>query len=183
MRSSIPVMKITIVCLASILLGCIGQDDEFVKPTETELVLSDYPKLFEKDVVIVIGSNVNLIEIDAADTIAENLFNLTENMPIIKNDVEITEDELSGSNLILVGSPNSNKVLMEVYNITDAIRVTDEYPGASKGILEILRNPWNEEKVMLLVEGSDVWGVNAIMAGLEKINVTIQPISYFAQLI
>ena len=53
--------------------------------------------------------------------------------------------------------------------MTDTIRVTDEYPGENKGILEILRNPWNEDKAMLLVEGSDEWGVKAGALKLEQI--------------
>jgi len=39
--------------------------------------------------------------------------------------------------------------------MTDATRVMEEYLGEGKEILEILRNPWNEEKAMLLVEGWD----------------------------
>ena len=45
--------------------------------------------------------------------------------------------------------------------MTDAIRVTDGYPGEDKGVLEILPNPWDESKAMLFVEGSDEWGVKA----------------------
>lgn len=103
MRRSTLVMKIAIVCLAAILLGCIEQDGEKVKPAEIELVLSDYPELFGKDVIIVIGNNASGIEIEEADAIVENLFNLTGNMPVIKTDAEITEDELAGHNLIVVG--------------------------------------------------------------------------------
>ena len=96
-------LTLAVACLAAIFLGCIEQDGEKVKPAETELVLSDYPELFEKDVMIVIGSNASGIEIEGADAIVENLFNLTGNMPVIKTDAEITEDELAGHNLIVVG--------------------------------------------------------------------------------
>ena len=153
-------LVIVVVCLAAILLGCIEQDGEMVKPAEIELVLSDYPELFEKDVIIVIGNNASGMEIEGADAIVENLFNLTGNMPVIKTDDEITQDELAGHNLILVGGADSNEVLRAVYNMTDAMRVTDEYPGAGKGVLEILRSPWDPEKAMLLVAGSDDTGVD-----------------------
>ena len=43
--------------------------------------------------------------------------------------------------------------------MTDATRVTEEFPGEGKGILEILRNPWDKEKAMLLVEGWDEVGI------------------------
>ncbi|HEY9246289.1 MAG TPA: hypothetical protein VIO11_05525, partial [Candidatus Methanoperedens sp.] len=52
-------------------------------------------------------------------------------------------------------------MLREVYERTNATEVTNNSPGAGKGILEILKNPWNESKVLLLVEGSDEWGVRA----------------------
>ena len=100
------------------------------------------------------------MEIESAEAIAANLENLTGNKPEIIN-TKKTESFKYSYNLIIVGTPNSNKVLQEAYDMTDAIRVTDEYPGEGKGILEILNNPWNEEKVMLLVEGSDEWGVKA----------------------
>ena len=174
MRRSTLVMEIVIVCLAAIFLGCIEQDGEITKPAETELVLSDYPELFEKDVMIVIGNNASGIEIEGADAIVENLFNLTRNMPVIKTDDEITEDELAGHNLILVGGADSNEVLREVYDMTDAMRVTDEYPGAGKGVLEILRNPWDSEKAMLLVAGSDEWGVKAGVETIIDMGVGIQ---------
>ena len=45
--------------------------------------------------------------------------------------------------------------------MTNATRVTEEFPGEGKGVLEILRSPWDESKAMLLVEGSDEWGVRA----------------------
>ena len=172
MRISTLVMVIA--CLAAISLGCIEQDGEVVKPAEIELVLSDYPELFGKDVMIVVGNNASGIEVEGVDAIVENLFNLTGNMPVIKTDAEITEDELTGHNLIVVGGADSNEVLEEAYNMTDAIRVTDEYPGAGKGVLEILRNPWDLEKATLLVAGSDEWGVKAGVETIIDMGVGIQ---------
>ena len=171
--------NIAIVFLAAILLGCIGQDGKMVKPTETGLVLSDYPELFGKDVVIVIGNNASQIEIEGVDAIVENLFNLTGNMPVIKTDAEITEDELARHNLIVVGGADSNEILAEVYDMTDAMGVTDVYPGAGKGVLEILRNPWGKGKAMLLVAGIDEWGVKAgsemlsDLKGVDKSNLVV----------
>jgi len=42
--------------------------------------------------------------------------------------------------------------------MTNATKVTEEYPGEGKGVLEILSNPWDESKAMLLVEGGDERG-------------------------
>ena len=43
--------------------------------------------------------------------------------------------------------------------MTNATRVTEEFPGEGKGVLEILPNPWDKNKAMLLVEGWDECGV------------------------
>jgi hypothetical protein len=132
---------------------------------EEELVLSNYPKLFEKDVVIVIGENATQMEYESAEAIAANLENLTGNKPKIYIS-EKTESLKYTYNLIILGTPNSNEVLKEVYKMANVTGVTDEYPGEGKGVLEILKNPWDEDKAMLLVAGSDEWGVKA---GSEKI--------------
>ena len=154
------IATIAIVIAAIVLSGVFEQEEV--------LVLSNYPKLFEKEVVIVIGENATQMEYEGVGAIAENLHNITGNMPVIKSDIELTEDEKAEYNLILVGSPRTNSVLEEVYKVTDANRVTSEYPGENKGILEILRNPWNENKAMLLVEGSDERGVKAAVETLEQ---------------
>lgn len=137
-------------------------------PTKPDLTLNNNMKLFEKDVIIVVGENASQIELDAAKTIAYNLGELTGRVPVIKTDAEVTEKEKAGYNLILVGRPKENKILQDIYKKTSATRVTDEYPGAGKGILEVLRNPWNENKMMLLVEGSDGWGIRAGSVVLEE---------------
>ncbi|WP_179294050.1 hypothetical protein [Candidatus Methanoperedens nitratireducens] len=163
--------------------GCVSKPDDMTKnetletpviptvsstPTKPDLTLNNYMKLFEKDVIIVIGENATQIELDAAKAIAYNLGELTGTVPVIKTGAEVTENEKAGYNLTLVGIPKENKILQDVYKRTNATRVTDEYPGAGKGILEVLRNPWNESKMMLLVEGSDEWGVRAGSVVLEE---------------
>lgn len=156
--------RLYLVVGAVIVIGLAAALLFFLIPKEEapeELTLNDYPKLFEKEVVIVIGENAIEIEYESAEAIAENLYNSTGNMPVLVSDAELTEEEKAKYNLIIVGSPGTSSVLKEVYSITDATPVTEEYPGEGKGVLEILRNPWNVNKTMLLVEGSDAWGVKA----------------------
>lgn len=164
-------IKIILAVLATLLLtvmvvlatlGCIEKPQH-----QEELILSNYPKLFEKDVIIVVGENATQIENDATRAIEYNLGELTGNTLVIKTDAEVTEIEKAGYNLILLGRSDTNKMLRDIYERTNATRVTDEYPGAGKGVLEVLGNPWNESKVMLLVEGSDEWGVRAGSVMLE----------------
>lgn len=143
--------------------GCVEKSEP-----EVEMVLSNYPKLFEKDVIIVVGENATQIEMEGAQAIAENLGNLTGNVPVIKTDIEITESEKAGYNLILVGRPEANRLLRDVYETTNATKVTKEYPGEGKGMLESLRNPWSKEKLILLVTGSDELGAKAAGEMLER---------------
>ena len=113
-----------------------------------------------------IGENATQMEYESAEAIAANLENLTGNKPKIYISKK-TESLKYTYNLIILGTPNSNKVLKKVCKMANATMVTDEYPGEDRGVLEILRNPWNEDKAMLLVEGSDEWGVKAAASKLD----------------
>jgi len=120
-----------------------------------ELKLSDFPEAFEDSTLIVVGDNTSDIEMQAVNEIADYLEKETGNRPLIKKYSEITEEDKRNYNLIVVGTPKTNPFLEEVYQMTDATRVTEEFPGEGKGVLEILRSPWDGSKAMLLVEG---WG-------------------------
>jgi len=165
------IIAVLIIIVVAVALVSYEQKEEPI-PAKSQLTLADYPEIFKKDVIIVIGRSASSIEMEAAQAIADNFGDLTGNVPVIKTDTEITEDDKLEFNLILMGRPEMNSVLMDVYMRTNATRVTHEYPGAGKGVLEILRNPWNPEKAMLLVAGSDEWGVKAgsgILANSEMI--------------
>jgi len=123
-----------------------------VKPKK-ELKLSDFPEAFKDSTLIVVGDNASDIEMQAVNEIADYLQKKTENKPLIKKYSEITEKDKRNHNLIIVGTPKTNPFLEEVYALTNATRVTEEFLGEGKGVLEILPNSWNEEKAMLLVEG------------------------------
>ncbi len=175
---------IAMALIAVAVAGCVSKPDDMTKnetlatpvtptvpstPTKPDLTLNNYMKLFEKDVIIVIGENATQIERDGANVIVYNLGGVTGNKPIIKTDAGVIEKEKSEYNLILVGRLDANRMLRDVYERTNATKVTSEYPGAAgKGILEVLRNPWNESKAMLLVQGSDEWGVRAGSVVLEE---------------
>jgi len=163
----------------------------------SNMALSDYPKLFGKDVIIVIGENANkTLEywgrtspryphltwmIGGSETIAKNLYNLTGNTPVIKTDAELTERDRTECNLILLGyplhvlvegrPPDANTVITEIYESNPSMkRVTRNYPGRWKGVLELFKNPWNPEKHILIVSGSEDRGIKAALAKLEEIH-------------
>ena len=150
--------------LIGITIFLVGIADQF-RPSQSNemesLALKDYPELFSKDVIIVLGENATEVERESVVLIKENLKRLTGDNPIIKNDTELLELDKRTHNLILVGTPNTNYRLRELYKLVDGTRVTNEYPGENKGILEILRNLWNSDKALLIVAGSDEWGVKA----------------------
>jgi len=136
------------------------------QPTK-ELKLSDFPEAFKEKTVIVLGDNASEIERQAAEEIKN--FLLENNSSYIKViDSQKIESFKKGYDLVIIGTPKTNPLLEEVYAMTNATRVTEEFPGEGKGVLEILPNPWDESKAMLLVEGSDEWGVKAIVTSLMK---------------
>ena len=108
--------------------------------------------------MIVIGDKAAEIEMQAVNEIANYLKNETGNKPLIKKYSEIAERDKK-NNLIIVGTPNSNPMLKEVYEMADVLEVNETYPGEGKGVLEILRNPWGEEGAMLLVSSKDMTGL------------------------
>lgn len=126
-----------------------------------KLDLSDYPKLFEKEAMIVVGKNATQVELENAGAIVEKLQELTGNKPLIKSDVTFVEGDKVSYSLILVGTPNSNDILKQIYTLTRLTKVTKEYPGENRGVLEIVRSPWHSDKALLIVAGSDEWGVKA----------------------
>jgi len=138
----------------------------------SKLDLSDYPKLFKKEAMIVVGKNATQVELESARTIVEKLQELTGNRSSIKNDITFVEGDKVSYNLILVGTPNSNDILEQIYTLTPLTKVTKEYPGENSGLLEIVRSPWHSDKALLIVAGSDEWGVKAaseMLAEDEKI--------------
>jgi len=154
------------ILMVALVAGLCVQKPEGIKtnplqPSE-ELKLSDFPEAF-KSTLIIVGDNASDIEMQAANEIADYLENETGNKPLIKKHSEISDEDKKNYNLIVVGTPETNPFLKEVYAMTNATRVTEEFPGEGKGILEILPNPWNKSKAILLVEAWDGIGLVSIM--------------------
>ena len=145
--------------------ACVKQ----VKQASTsKLKLSDYSKLFEENVMIVIGRDATKTERETAEGIAVQLRELTGNELVIKSDAAVSEKDKTSYNLILIGTPNFNSLLTESYKLTSMKIVTEEWPGKNKGVLEILRNPWNSAKALLIVTGSNEIGLKAATVKLNQ---------------
>jgi len=145
---------ITLICLIGFFVILFHEEGEL-----KELMLSNYPRLFNNDTIIVIGKNANETEKESADIISLVVENSTSNKPTIFLDTQISESDKIRYNMIIVGIPQNNCIFEEVYERTDAIRVTDTYPGEGKVLIEIIGNPWNRDKTILLLGGSDERGV------------------------
>jgi hypothetical protein len=161
--------ELALICLVVVVLlvaGCV-QKEKGVKPKE--LKLSDFPDVFKENTLIVIGDNASEIEIQAANEIAGYLENKTGNKALVKRCSEVTEEDKK-SNLIIVGTPNSNPMLKEVYAMADVLQINETFPGEYTGVLEIARNPWNKSKAMLLVEG---WDEDVVIVGNRMISSII----------
>ena len=172
--------------MVALVAGLCVQKLEGIEPTplqpSEELKLSDFPKAF-KSTLIIVGDNASEIEMQAANEIADYLENEAGNKPLIKEYSEISDEDKRNHNLIIVGTPKTNPFLEEVYALTNATRVTEEFPGEGKGVLEILRNPWDESKAMLLVEGWDEWEVeNTENKQIDNANFSIKAKKYSSTL-
>ena len=140
--------------LTALGLFLLARVSQFSGPA-ARLKLSDFPEVFGKDALIVIGDETCERELRAAKEIAEYLKNVTGNEPEIKRCSEIAAEDKRNYNLMVIGTPESNKMLREIYGISDALGVNESFPGEGKGVLEILPNPWNKDRAMLLVEGKE----------------------------
>ena len=93
------------------------------------------------------------------------------------SNAEALPEERRGCNLIVVGSPGSNQVLSEIYEKGYATEVTADFPGPSKGLLQMVVNPWDQKKALLIIAGSDEQGVTA-SAGVLTNNEEIAGFDY-----
>ena len=151
---------ILIVFLVGFLSSCVEDESTDNQQDEsTDLMLSDCSKLFQKDTLIVVGENASEVESEIAKNMQSTLEKLTGNKPIIKTFEVLSEDNKAKSNIIVIITPNTEGVPKDIYVLINKPKITDDYPGKNKGVLEIVRNPWNKERTLLIVAGSDEWGL------------------------
>jgi len=169
-RKILIIRAIIVICL---IVGCFLLYEQIYKLSKKELKLSNFPDKFKEKTVIVLGDNASEIERQAAEEMKHFLYYFSDflylkygtsyEMDIKIIDSQEIESFKKGYNLVVIGTPKTNSFLEEVYARTNATRVTEEFPGEGKGIVEILPNPWDESKAMLLVEYN----------GNETLNITI----------
>jgi len=145
------------ILMVALVAGLCVQKPEGIEPTPLqpaeELKLSDFPEAFKDGTLIIVGDNASDIEMQAVNEIADYLENKTGNKPLIKKYSEISEEDKRNYNLIVVGTPKTNPFLEEVYALTNATRVTEEFPGEGM-LLQILENPWCNRNILLMITGN-----------------------------
>ena len=84
------------------------------------------------------------------------------------------------SNLILLGNSEGNLILKQIYQMKDVTKLSEKYPEKNKTVLQILRNPWNFDRTLLIVAGNDEWGIKAGSEllkhahDIDKNNITVE---------
>jgi len=75
------------------------------------------------------------------------------------------------NDIILIGGPKVNKFVKELEDKgLLKVNITDNYPGNNKGVIQKIKNPYNNNNIYILA-GSDRWGTKAaILVFLTKYN-------------
>jgi hypothetical protein len=140
--------------------GCVGPG----KPPQGPLLLSDIPTAFSDNLLIVTGDTATPLELQSAMDLKEYITPFIRRPPLMKSYSVVSESERSEFNIIVIGTPRSNRAIGELARISGIVQVNESFPGSGKGVLMILNSPWNGDRALLVVEGFDEQGV---MAGSE----------------
>jgi hypothetical protein len=76
---------------------------------------------------------------------------------VVKSDTEITDQDIAGSNLVLWGDPQSNRVLAKIWEklpirwTADSVQAGGQsFDGTNHALIAIYPNPLNPEKYVVL---------------------------------
>ena len=141
------------------------------------LNLAQYPRPFynlplanEREVAyLVLPANPSQNMLDAASSVVGGLGFLSGNEVDIKvrTAEQLTDEEYSQNNLIMVGSPSENNLIADLYSgqllltqmVDDAISFNGEALAETDGVVQLIANPRNEQKAIMVVSGMTDEGV------------------------
>lgn len=97
----------------------------------------------------------------------------------VKLDIEVSNSELKNNNLILIGGPVVNKIVLDINKqlpvfIDGEKRVTKskitkrEYPQENIGVINKIKNPYNKDKQMLVIAGNRYSGTRAAILAIKN---------------
>lgn len=150
-------------------------------PEKKQPVLADYPKIFEKETVIVVKNEASGREEEVAKMVAGDLEKFSGQK------VEIISEKDIGNyknryNIIAAGTLADNPLLQEVCNLTGCDLLTVGDSSKDKGYLAIFRNPWNERLSLLIISGTTETGLEQavkLLSDQEALHSTL--FSFIAQ--
>jgi hypothetical protein len=148
---------ITILLLLFLLMNCCGCLD-----SPRDLNLSEISVLSDENTLIAVQDNITFLNYMSALRIQDAF----PDAPI-KQYSEITEQDRKSSNIVVMGNRDSNAMFEDVYNLSRTISENRTFQGEGNGSIEVISNPWNSQTSVLLVEGSDKWGVRAASKFIE----------------
>ena len=97
---------------------------------DTILVISDFPDDMENQIIEVLSS-----------------------FKIRKTAKEVTQEDRDLNNFQIVGNPDTNDFLREIYDKTLIVDVVDEKDFNFKGtVLKFAKNPWNKDRIISIAE-------------------------------
>jgi hypothetical protein len=127
-----------------------------------DLNLSEISVLSDENTLIAVQDNITFLNYMSALRIQDAF----PDAPI-KQYSEITERDRKSSNIVVMGNRDSNAMFEDVYNLSHTTSENRTFQGEGNGSIEVISNPWNPQANILLVEGSDKWGVRAAAKFIE----------------
>lgn len=136
--------------------------DEKSKLLKTDILEGPINDVFKSSFIVVSGTLGSEEEKEtiraAADTFCNNWKKDFFNDCVRKNDAEVNDQDLSNSNLILIGSPNTNSIIRR-FRKQIPLNVTNQYieikgkkySGRTLGYSLVYPNPANNKRYFLII--------------------------------
>ena len=102
--------------------------------------------------LIIFGEHASSVELEIMNEVVSKFNEMAERSLTVKLTSEVSEDDFKTYDLIILGTPNSNKVISTIYA---KCCISRQDPGSIDAVLEVSTNPWNLAKSLLIISGTD----------------------------
>ena len=94
-----------------------------------------------------------LVISDFPDDVENKIIEVLSSFKIRKTAKEVTQEDRDLNNFYIVGNPDTNDFLREIYNKTLVVDVVDERDfNVNKSVMKFAKNPWNEDRIISITE-------------------------------
>ena len=111
--------------------------------------------MFGTTTIVVIGDTNSSEEVECGQLLVKRIETIANNQATLKSIDEVIQSGSTTSSMIIISLPSSSDKVKKLLTETGIKPVTEDYPSSFSGILEITKNPWEEESNILMVGGSD----------------------------